>query len=86
MRFKRARMRCQTLLPETKYIKFVVGGLNFELRRKFEGVNLINLIELSEKASRYESLLKEENQRRNSSMRTYYQDPNFEIDVVEYVG
>ncbi len=60
--------------------------LNFELRKKFERVNLINLFELSKKASRYESLLKEENQRRNPSMRTYYQDPNFKIDVVEYVG
>ncbi len=53
-------MRCQTSLLEAVYIKFVVGGLNFELRKKFVGVNFFDLFELSEKSSRYESLLKEE--------------------------
>ena len=36
--------------------------------------------------SRYEGLLKEENQRRNTSIRAYYQDPNFEVDVAEFIG
>ncbi len=55
MRFKRGRLRCQTPLLETEYIKFAVGGLNFELRKK----NFYYLFDLSDKASRYESLLRE---------------------------
>ena len=29
MRFKRARMRCQIVLPEREYVKFAVDGLDF---------------------------------------------------------
>ena len=39
MRFKRNKLRCQTQLPESEHIRFAVNGLNFELRKKFEGVN-----------------------------------------------
>ena len=39
MRFKRTRLRCQTQLPESEHIRFAVNSLNFELRKKFEGVN-----------------------------------------------
>jgi hypothetical protein len=46
-------------------------------------VTFIDLFELSERASRFEGLLKEENQRRNSSYGTNYQDLNYEIDLVE---
>ena len=49
-------------------------------------MTFIELFELLERASRFEGLLKEENQRRNSSYGTYYQEPNYEIDLVEYVG
>ena len=86
MRFKRIRTRCLTTLPGGEYIKIDIDGLNFELRKKFEGITFINLFELSERASRFEGLLKEENQKKNSSYVTYYQDPNYEIDLVEYIG
>jgi hypothetical protein len=72
IRFKRIRTRCLTTLPETEYIKIAIDGLSFELRNKFEGVTFIDLFELSEKASRFKGLLKEENQIRNSSYGTYY--------------
>ena len=86
MRFKRVKTQCLTTLPEVEYIKIAIDSLSFELRKKFEGVTFIDLFELSERAFRFEGLLKEENQRRNSSYGTYYQDPNYEIDLVEYVG
>jgi hypothetical protein len=86
MRFKRIKTRCHISLPEAEYVKIAIDGLNFELRKKFEGITFIDLFELSERASRFEGLLKEENQRKNSSYRTYYQDPNYEIDLAEYVG
>ena len=73
-------------MPEAEYIKIAIDGLNFELRNKFEGITFIDLFELSEGASRFEGLLKEENQRKNPSYKTYYQDPNYEIDLVEYIG
>ena len=86
MRFKRIITRCHTTLPEAEYVKIAIDGLNFELRKKFEGITFLDLFELSERASRFKGLLKEENQRKNSSYGTYYQDPNYEIDLVEYVG
>ena len=86
MRFKRTRLRCQTQLPESENIRFAVNGLNFELRKKFEGVNFYDLFDLANKATKYEGLLREENQRRNTSIGAYYQDPNFEIDVAEFIG
>jgi hypothetical protein len=72
MRFKRTRLRCQTQLPKSEHIRFVVNGLNFELRKKFEGVNFYDLFDLAGKATRYEGLLREENQRRNTSIGAYY--------------
>ena len=86
MRFKRTRLRCQTQLPESENIRFAVNGLNFELRKKFEVVNFYDLFDLANKATKYEGLLREENQRRNTSIGAYYQDPNFEIDVAEFIG
>ena len=41
---------------------------------------------MADKATRYEGLLREENQRRNTSIGAYYQDPNFEVDVAEFIG
>ena len=86
IRFKRNRTRCHTTLPEAEYVKITIDGLNFELRKKFEGITFIDLFELSERVSRFEGLLREENQRKNSSYGTYYQDPNYEINLAEYVG
>ena len=60
--------------------------MNFELRKKFEGVNFYDLFDLADKATKYEGLLREENQRRNTSIGAYYQDPNFEVDAAEFIG
>jgi transglutaminase-like putative cysteine protease len=86
MKFKRPRLRCQTQLPESEPIRFAVNGLNFELKKKFEGVNFYDLFDLADKDTRYEGLLREENQRRNTSIGAYYQDPNFEVDVAKFIG
>ena len=37
MRFKRARMHCQIILPEREYVKFAVDGLDFEVRKNLKG-------------------------------------------------
>jgi hypothetical protein len=69
-----------------EYVKIAIDGLNFELRKKFEGITFIDLFELSERVSRFEGLLKEENQRKIFFYETYYQDPNYEIDLAKCVG
>ncbi len=57
MRFKRAKARCLSGLPEVDFVKLAQDGLDFELRKKFEGMTFFNLFELSERATRYESIL-----------------------------
>ena len=42
MRFKRIRTRCHTMLPKAEYVKIAIDGLNFELRKKFEGITFID--------------------------------------------
>ncbi|CAL2237825.1 unnamed protein product [Prunus armeniaca] len=41
------------------------------------------LAELADKASKYEELLREEQQKRNSSKCTYYKTPSFSVHLVE---
>jgi hypothetical protein len=43
MRFKRIKTQCLTMLPEAEYVKIAIDGLNFELRKKFEGITFIDL-------------------------------------------
>ncbi|KAK9291684.1 hypothetical protein L1049_019633 [Liquidambar formosana] len=85
-RFKKARIRCRVTLPEHEFVRLAQNGLEFELHKKFEGMSFVDLYEMSTHASRYERLLKEEEQRRNSSFGTYYQDPNYELDLAEVIG
>lgn len=85
-RFKRAKHRCRTNLPESEFVHLALNGLTMELRKKLEGLAFADLFELSTSASRYERLLKEEQERRKSSMGTYYRDPNYEIGMVDIGG
>ena len=43
-----------------------------------------DLFELATKAARYERMLDEEQEKKNSSKGTYYRDPNYEIHSAEY--
>lgn len=45
-----------------------------------------DLFELSARVAQYERLLEEENRRSNALMRTYYQDPNYELDVAKVIS
>ena len=42
--------------------------------------------ELFDRASRYESLIKEERNKNNSTYETYFHDPNYEVDITEFIG
>ena len=52
-------------------MKIAQGGLDIELRKKFQGMELIDFYELAAKVAKYEELLKKESQQRKTSMGTY---------------
>ncbi|XP_059639172.1 uncharacterized protein LOC132281486 [Cornus florida] len=84
-RFKKARNRCQLTLPEEEFVNLALRGLDFELRKKFEGTHCGDLFQLADRVTKYEKILREENERKNSSQGTYYKDPNYEIHMVDTV-
>ena len=49
-------------------------------------MTFFDLYELSDRASGYESLIKEERNRNNSTYGTYFHDPNYEVDIAEFIG
>ena len=61
-------------------------GLEFRLQKKFDLTEFQDLVELTYKVSRYETLLEEEQDRSNASYKTYCRDPNYEIDAAKIVG
>ena len=70
--FKRMRNRYKIHLLEIEYVKMAQRGLDMELRRKFQGMEFRDFYELVAKVTKYEELLSEEIQQRNTSMGTYY--------------
>ena len=72
------------MIPEIEFVKMSTGGMNFELRKKFEGMKFRDLYEPATVAARYEKILLDEQEMKNSSKGTYYKDPNLEILVTKY--
>ena len=68
--------RCKIHLPETECVKMAKRGLDIELRKKFQGIEFRDFYELVAKVTEYEELLKEESQRRKTSIGTYCQEVN----------
>ncbi|CAL2277255.1 unnamed protein product [Prunus armeniaca] len=52
-------------------------------RKRFDGLLFGDLAELANKASKYEEMLMEEQQKRNSSKGTYYKTPSSSVHLVE---
>ncbi|CAN1836506.1 hypothetical protein LINPERHAP1_LOCUS34796 [Linum perenne] len=77
--FKNARNRCFVNLTEREFVKLAQGGLNFELRKKFQDREFSDLFQLMSCAVRYESLLHEEESRRSASRGQYL--PNFDYAI-----
>ena len=80
--FKRMRNKCKIHLPETKYMKMAQRELDIELRKKFQGMEFRDFYELVAKVIECEELLREENQRRKTSMGTYCREMNSKEMVV----
>ena len=84
-RFKRAKHKCRVNLPETEFVNLALNGLEFRLRKKFDATEFRDLVDLTYRVTRYETLLQVEKERNNSSFKTYYRDPNMKIDAAELI-
>ncbi|CAL8152314.1 unnamed protein product [Prunus armeniaca] len=71
-RFRKLKMKCWIPMDERHFIQMAQAALNISLRKRFDGMLFGDLTELADKASKYEELLREEQQKRNSSKGTYY--------------
>ncbi|XP_058179969.1 uncharacterized protein LOC131327899 [Rhododendron vialii] len=87
-RFKRLRNQCHCNVPETEIVRIAQDGLEFNFKKQFNGSNFKDLFELSMRASQFEAILQEEELLRNTSLGTYYQDVegDIEIDVAQVIG
>ncbi|CAL2238308.1 unnamed protein product [Prunus armeniaca] len=68
--FKTCRNWCRMNLPEREFVKNAEEGLEFEYRKKFQGIEFQDMHDLINKVDRYTSLLKEEVQKRTASKGT----------------
>ena len=69
--FRKLKFWCKVLIPEIEFIKMATGGMNFELRKKFKGMEFRDLYELATMAAWYEKILLDEQEMKNSSKGTY---------------
>ena len=73
-------------MSEIEFVKLALNGLEFRLRKKFDVIEFRDLVDLTYRVTRYETLLQEEQERNNSSFKTYYRDQNMEIDAAKLIG
>ena len=59
-RFKRTRTECKIVLPKLKLVKLGHNGFEFRFRKKFDAIEIRDLVELTTRVSRYEALLEKE--------------------------
>ena len=58
--FRKLKFRCKVMIPEIEFVKMATSGMNFEMRKKFEGMEFRDLYELATMAARYEKILLDE--------------------------
>ncbi|CAL2239243.1 unnamed protein product [Prunus armeniaca] len=82
-RFRKLKMKCQIPVEERHFIQMAQTALKISMRKRFDGMLFGDLAELADKASKYKELLREEQQKMNSSKGTYYKSPSFSVHLVE---
>ncbi|XP_021802077.1 uncharacterized protein LOC110746171 [Prunus avium] len=82
-RFRKLKMKCRIPMEERHFIQMAQTSLKISLRKRFDGMLFGDLAELADKASKYEELLREEQQKRNSSKGTYYKTPSSSVHLIE---
>ncbi|XWS48082.1 hypothetical protein CRYUN_Cryun13aG0042100 [Craigia yunnanensis] len=85
-RLKKAKHRCKVALIEQEFVSLTQNDLDIDLRKTFESMKFGDFVELYTKVARYESLLREKAQRKQSSYDAYYHYLNFELGMTEVVG
>ncbi|XP_024171894.1 uncharacterized protein LOC112177886 [Rosa chinensis] len=85
-RFKAARNKCRVNLGELEFVRIAQQGLNYELRKKYEGVDIRDIFELTTSVDRYEAIIREENQARSASKGTYYKNPTVHAVEANFQG
>ncbi|CAL8168063.1 unnamed protein product [Prunus armeniaca] len=76
-------MKCRIPMEERHFIQMAQTTLKISLRKRFDGMLFGDLAELADKVSKYEELLREEQQKRNSSKGTYYKTQSSSIHLIE---
>ncbi|KAM1481263.1 hypothetical protein ACFX2I_028308 [Malus domestica] len=74
-RFKSVRNWCRVPLPEVKFIRLALNGLNVEYKKKFLGANFRDMYELAQHVEQYDYLLREEKISKAPSRGTIYKNP-----------
>ncbi|XP_024199800.1 uncharacterized protein LOC112202998 [Rosa chinensis] len=85
-RFKAARNKCIVNLGELEFVRIAQQGLNYELRKKYEGVDIRDIFELTTSVARYEAIIREETQARSASKGTYYKNPTVHVVEANFQG
>ncbi|CAL2240329.1 unnamed protein product [Prunus armeniaca] len=83
IRFRNLKMKWRIPMEKSHFIQIAQAALKISLRKRFDGMLFGDLAELADKASKYEELLREERQKRNSSKDTYYKSPSSLIHLVQ---
>ncbi|XP_073017956.1 uncharacterized protein [Primulina eburnea] len=73
-RFKKTKNMCKVFLPETEFVKIAQKGLDFELQKKFQGMEFRDFFELAAKVGEYEELLTEESAKKKTTVSSYYHE------------
>ncbi|CAL8119173.1 unnamed protein product [Prunus armeniaca] len=79
-RFKKLKMKCRIPMEERYFIQMGQTALTISLRKRFDGMLFGDL---ADKASKHEEVLREEQQKRNSSKGTYYKTSSSSVHLVE---
>ncbi|CAL8119939.1 unnamed protein product [Prunus armeniaca] len=79
-RFRKLKMKCRIPMEERHFIQMAQAALKISLRKRFDGMLFGDL---ADKTSKYEELLREEQQRINSSKGTYYKSHSSSIHMIE---
>ncbi|CAL2258211.1 unnamed protein product [Prunus armeniaca] len=82
-RFRKLKMKCWIPMEERHFIHMAQATHKISLRKRFDRMLFGDLAELANKASKYEELLREEQQKMNSSKGTYYKTPSSSVNLVE---
>ncbi|XP_038716732.1 uncharacterized protein LOC120010100 [Tripterygium wilfordii] len=82
-RFKEARLRCNTEIPEGELIALAVKGMLVQFRKKFDDLDFQDFPHLTTRAFRYERVIRKEQNMMNLSKGTYYRDSNYMVANIE---